>query len=165
MYSEPALPWYKHRFVWFIVAIPFSAVVMGGIIIYLAVTSDDGLVADDYYKKGLAINRSLERDALAIEKEVSADIEIDNEKNVIKMIFNKGNIENYPEVLQLKLQFATHANNDVQVELHHGQYNKYIGYLKKSLPEGKWYFELSDGKWRLNAHANIIKSINVSLKP
>ena len=165
MNIESALPWYKHRFVWFVVAIPFAAVVMGVIMIYLATTSDDGLVADDYYKKGLAINRSLERDAAANEKEISANIEVDNEQGTIKIILNKGNLKIYPEILQLKLQFATHASNDVQVELHHGQNNQYIGYMKKPLPEGKWYFELSGGEWRLNAHANIKKRVNISFRP
>ena len=165
MNNSSPLPWYKHRFVWFIIAIPFSAVVMGAIMLWLAVTSDDGLVTDDYYKEGLAINRNLERDALAAEKEISAELELDNERGVIKIIFNKGSIETYPDIFQLKMQFATHANNDVQVDLHHGQDNKYIGYLKKSLLEGKWYFELSDDKWRLNAHANIKKNINISFKP
>jgi len=157
MNSEFSLPWYKHRFVWFVVAIPFSAVVMGVIMIWLAVSSDDGLVTDDYYKKGLAINRSLERDASAVEKKVSANIEMDSGQGIVKLIFDKGDLDIYPEVLQLKLQFATHASNDVQVALLHGQTNQYIGYIKKPLPEGKWYFELSDGSWRLNAHA-ILKS-------
>ena len=51
--------------VWMIIMIPFSAVVMGGVMLTLAVSSDDGLVTDDYYRKGLQINRTLERDALA----------------------------------------------------------------------------------------------------
>jgi len=135
------------------------------IMIWLATTSSDGLVADDYYKKGLAINRNLQRDAVALENSISADFTMDNVEGVIKVNFEKGKLENYPETLQLKMQFATHANNDKLVELHHGLNNQYIGYIKKPLPEGKWYFELSDGKWRLNAHATLKSRMSLLLKP
>ena len=44
--------WYQEGYVWLVIAIPGLAVVMGVVLITLASTSFDGLVADDYYKKG-----------------------------------------------------------------------------------------------------------------
>ena len=66
--------WYREPMVWLIIMIPFSAVIMGGVLLTLAVSSDDGLVTDDYYKKGLQINRTLERDALAASYEIAGEI-------------------------------------------------------------------------------------------
>ena len=41
-----------------VLAIPASAVVAGAVILVLANTTWDGLVADDYYQQGMQINRS-----------------------------------------------------------------------------------------------------------
>ena len=61
------LPWYKYKLVWMIIAIPAASVIAGINMIYLAVNTDDGLVVDDYYKEGMAINQSLQRDKTAAE--------------------------------------------------------------------------------------------------
>lgn len=153
--NKMVLPWYKHRFVWLIIAIPFSAVIMGIIMIWLAVESNDGLVADDYYKKGLEINRSLERDVEADELLLGARLEIDNRAGLVNLYFDKGKLEHLPATARLKLQFATKDASDMEIELLRGQKNQYIGHLGKRLSKGKWYLELSDGSWRLNSHAVI----------
>ena len=47
----------------------------GAVTIWLAVSSSDGLVADDYYKRGLAINQELRRDQAALDLGIAAAIE------------------------------------------------------------------------------------------
>ena len=54
-------PWYKDRWPWILIAGPATVVVAGFITLWMAVVSDDGLVTDDYYKQGLAINQTLAR--------------------------------------------------------------------------------------------------------
>ena len=54
-------PWYRQRWPWLLMAGPALVVVASLYSGWLAVTSDDGVVADDYYKRGLSINRRLER--------------------------------------------------------------------------------------------------------
>jgi hypothetical protein len=158
-------PWYRYPFVWMILGIPFSAVVMGVIMIWLAVTTDDGLVEDDYYKQGMAINRDLNRDVFAKENGISAELEMSNAEGWIKLGLIKGALVNYPEALRLKLQYATHDHNDVQVVLNHGQGNQYIGMIKEPLIQGKWYLELHEGKWRLNGHINAAEQVQLLLQP
>ena len=72
MISVDNKPWYRFPLVWMLVAIPFSAVIMGVVMIWLAVDTDDGLVADDYYKLGMEINRVIKRDQKASELGLSA---------------------------------------------------------------------------------------------
>ena len=48
-----------------VLAIPAAAVVVGVVMLVLANVTWDGLVVDDYYRRGLEINRSLARDAEA----------------------------------------------------------------------------------------------------
>lgn len=158
-------PWYRYPFVWMIIAIPSSAVIMGFHFLWLAVTTDDGLVADDYYKQGMAINRDLHRDSFAKENGISAHLEMDNAETWIKLILNKGVLEVYPESLQLKLQYAMHDHNDVNLVLNHGQGDQYIGMIRQPLIQGKWYLELSHGEWRLNGHFNARQPVNLLLEP
>jgi len=153
-------PWYSFPLVWMMIAIPFSAVIMGVIMIWLAVDTDDGLVADDYYKRGLEINRVIKRDKKAAELGLSAIIEFDNSTRIIRIVFDKGLLETYPKSLPLHLQHATRENSDVTVWLDHGINDQYIGHVKQAITEGVWYFEISgkggaDEGWKLNARNHV----------
>jgi uncharacterized protein len=58
-------PWYRERWPWALFAGPGSVIVAGIVTMTVAAGSNDGVVADDYYKRGLAINESIERDVRA----------------------------------------------------------------------------------------------------
>jgi hypothetical protein len=51
--------WYRERWPWLLIAGPALVVVASLASAWLAIASDDGLVAQDYYKQGLLINRKL----------------------------------------------------------------------------------------------------------
>lgn len=157
-------PWFKHPLVWMMIAIPFSAVIMGVIMIYLAVTTDDGLVADDYYKQGLAINEVISRDIKATELGLNAIIELDSTTQAIKVQFDKGSLESYPDTLLLSLRYATRAKSDVSVTLNHGIGDQYIGVVGKAISQGVWYFEISDQDWKLNARTHVGEKNIIHLK-
>ncbi len=155
MLIEQSKPWYKYPLVWMMVLIPFTAVIMGVVMIWLAVDTDDGLVADDYYKQGLEINRVILRDKKAAELGLSAVIKFDNNNRVIHLIFNKGALASFPDTLQLSFQHATRANSDVSVIMNHGINNQYIGNIKEALTEGIWYFEVIDNDWKISARSRV----------
>jgi hypothetical protein len=71
------LPWYRYGWVWFVIAIPLAAVLGGIATAIVAVRTSDGVVAADYYKRGLAINEALSRRdrarALGLAVELTAD--------------------------------------------------------------------------------------------
>ena len=88
---EPmSLPWYKYKLVWMIIAIPAASVIAGINMIYLAVNTDDGLVVDDYYKEGMAINQSLQRDKTAAELGLTARLVIEQSGDMVTLNRNKG---------------------------------------------------------------------------
>lgn len=153
-------PWYKYPLLWMMISIPFSAVIMGVVMIWLAIDTDDGLVADDYYKQGMEINRVISRDKKAAELGLSAVIEFDNDARIIRLRFDKGLLESFPKSLPLQLQHATRENSDKTVLLDHGMGDQYIGHLKQHISEGIWYFEISDKSdadtgWKLNARHHV----------
>ena len=166
--SEQSKPWYKYPLVWMMIFIPFTAVIMGVVMIWLAIDTDDGLVVDDYYKQGLEINRVIERDKKAAELGLNAVIEFDNSTRLIKLVFNKGLLESYPVNLPLQLQHATRENSDITIILNHGMANQYVGQLKQSISEGIWYFKISgmdgDAGWKLNTRSRVQAQNTIQLQ-
>ena len=65
-------PWYRQFWPWFLIAIPLFAVITGLFTVVIATVTSDGLVVDDYYKRGLSINRVLARDQQAAELGIKA---------------------------------------------------------------------------------------------
>lgn len=57
---KPAAPWWKFGHVWLVVAGPAVVVVASFITLYLAVTRPDPVVAEDYYRRGLDINKGMD---------------------------------------------------------------------------------------------------------
>lgn len=59
-----SLPWWKYGHVWLVIAGPAIVVVASFITLYLAVTRPDPVVTEDYYRKGIEINKTLGDDAV-----------------------------------------------------------------------------------------------------
>lgn len=68
------IPWYRQRWPWLLMLPPMAAVIGCVITIVLAVRSNDGVVAADYYKRGLAINAELSRSERAAELGLTAEV-------------------------------------------------------------------------------------------
>lgn len=61
--SDSTAPWWKFGYVWLVIAGPAVVVVASFITLYLAVTRPDPVVTEDYYRKGIEINKTLGDDA------------------------------------------------------------------------------------------------------
>lgn len=57
-----AKPWWKHGHVWLLISGPAAVVVASLVTAWIAVASPDPVVAEDYYRRGIEINRTLARD-------------------------------------------------------------------------------------------------------
>jgi hypothetical protein len=163
MVTEITKPWYRYPLVWMLIAIPASAVAVCSVIIWFAVTTNDGLVVDDYYRQGLAINQVLERDQYAAANKLSAKLNVLESERLVMLDFNKGLLAEYPETLELNFRHATRGDSDVALTLLHGQGSQYISYLQHSLPTGFWYIEVGNKDWRLNARSRLEDMPNIEL--
>ena len=56
--------WYRQRWPWILIAGPLTVVVACIATTVIAVRSDDGVVAGDYYKRGLLVNQRLPKDGV-----------------------------------------------------------------------------------------------------
>ena len=167
---QDIIPWFKQPLVWMLIAIPLSAVVMGVIMFYLAVTTDDGLVAEDYYKKGLTINRQLKKEEVAKQLELSAIVDVDANSGFIRVIFNNGQMGEYPSQIQFALKHATKEQLDQSIVLQKGIENNYVGSIANGVQQGVWYIELTNAldqqavQWRLQKRAKLQKLTSVKIQ-
>jgi hypothetical protein len=146
--NETSPSWHKENYVWMIIFFPLLAVVGGIITIYLAIQSNDGLVVDDYYKKGLEINRTLERDQLAADYQLQADVTLDETTEEVVIVLNANSNFSYPENLSVTFLHSTRAGFDKEVNMLLTQKNVYRGHLSQ-LHSGKWYVHIQRDDWRL----------------
>ena len=79
----PSAPWYREPWPWILMSGPLIVVLAGLATLALAMATSDGLVADDYYKQGLAINRVIERGARAGLLGIGARVEFDPARNAV----------------------------------------------------------------------------------
>jgi hypothetical protein len=75
--STAPLPWYREPWPWILMGLPAIAVVASLASGLLALDGADPVVTDNYYQRGLDVNRDLERLRHAAEGQVHASVEFD----------------------------------------------------------------------------------------
>jgi hypothetical protein len=142
-------PWYRQPLVWMLIAIPASSVLFGIVMLLLAVYSDDGLVVDDYYRRGLEINRELARDRTAARLGLDAAVAFDPRNQVIRAeVSARDPGALLPNRLTLRLVHPTRSGLDRVVELRISGMGRYSGNLDR-LEDGDWHLQLETDSWRI----------------
>jgi hypothetical protein len=141
-------PWYRHAWPWLLMAGPAAVLLAGAATTWIAFASADGLVAEDYYKQGLSINRRLAREEAARRHGISARLELSTSISVT--------LEGAaPEALFVHLAHATRAGHDVRLRLARSDSGVYQAPLP-ALPAGRWQIVIEDprGNWRILKEAS-----------
>ena len=160
----PAKPWYREPWPWLLMAGPCVVIVAGFFTLWLAIKSDDGLVADDYYKRGLAINQTLSRARRAEQLALVARVVLgDGTARARVTLTGAGKL---PETLRLRLVHPTRAVADEVLELHAVTPGVYAGSLTVALA-GRRVVMLEDlaRTWRLAGEATGSAQAAVVLTP
>ncbi|MCL2076216.1 MAG: FixH family protein [Betaproteobacteria bacterium] len=146
------MPWYKYPWPWFLFGLPAIVVIAGFYTLFLAKTSFDGMVEDDYYKRGLGINHDIARDHKAADLGLTAEAMIGRGEARVFLESTTGMA--FPENLVLHFRYATRAGMDQAVLLtYDGSF--YAGSMEQLVP-GKWRLALenvaledTDDAWRI----------------
>ncbi|WP_018411733.1 FixH family protein [Methyloversatilis thermotolerans] len=145
-------PWYRHRWPWILMAGPFIVVVAGIVTAWLAIRSNDALVADDYYKQGLSINRTLERERraemLGLEVTLSAVPEA-NDATRLDVVLKARDAADLPTRIRMLLAHPTRGDLDRELLLD-GQAGHYGGVVR-ALQATHWKVLIEDEarSWRV----------------
>lgn len=147
MTERDNIAWYRQFWPWFLISFPLAAVLAGVATFWIAARNPDGLVEDDYYKKGLAINRTLDRDRVAAQAGLTAQLRMTPQTATVLL---HGRLARLPDRLLLRILHPTRAGMDQQVVLTRTARGDYAGAATLAGP-GKWHVLLQDegGAWRL----------------
>jgi hypothetical protein len=145
-----AKPWYREPWPWLLMSGPIIVVIAGFFTLWLAVKSDDGLVADDYYKRGLAINQMLSRATRAEQLAMGARAELGIES--VRLTVTGAGV--LPDTLRVRLVHPTRAVDDQVLEVRTVSSGVYAGALSAPI-DGRRVVILEDlaKTWRLAGEA------------
>ena len=157
--SVTTIPWYRQPWPWLLMAGPAIVVVAGFVTLALAIQSSDGLVADDYYKQGKAINMTITRDARAQELGYRASLSMMADGHVTLNFIAEAPAVN---TLRLNLHHPTRAGFDREILLAPAADGSYAAAMPP-INATRWSMTLEDEArtWRLtgywNAGANAVQ--------
>lgn len=154
---DTAQPWYREPWPWLLMAGPATVVVAGIVTIAMAIATDDGVVADDYYKRGLAIDRVLDRVARAQALGLVADVRLAADGRVVVDLSSRlPATDARPAQIMLHLVHPGRAAGDLRLRLlpDCAGCASYTGRVPQ-LEAVAWRMEIESESWRLPPNAAI----------
>ena len=141
-------PWYQEPWPWILMAPPAAAVLAGIATIWIAVASADGLVAEDYYKQGLALNKVIAREEHAHALGITASVQLSRGRIRVRL---EGAA---PPALFVHLAHRTRAGLDQRLRLARAG-ESYEAEMAPLAP-GAWraFIEDPQGAWRIVKEAS-----------
>ena len=141
-------PWYREPWPWLLMLGPFAVVIAAMYTAWLAISTSDGLVADDYYKQGLSVNKTIASSELAKSLGLAVGFRVTESGFVMKLTARDKSFV-APPALVVTLSHPTRAGLD-QSQVFTREGETYTGRLR--LPRsGHWLVLIEDESksWRL----------------
>nr|WP_086940105.1 FixH family protein [Thaumasiovibrio occultus] len=140
-------PWYRQFWPWFLIALPTCAVVASISTFIIFNNNPVSLVAEDYYKRGKAINVDFSRVDVATERGLQAWVSLDGPKGYLRL--DKGDLPFFP-ALRVIFSHRTLEGRDTSAMLQPDAAGTYRFTLDKAL-EGPWHLKVEsvDKEWLL----------------
>jgi len=148
MQVEDTKPWYQQFWPWALMVMPATAVVAGLYTYSLAASGSSGLVVDDYYNVGKAINYSLAKGQKAADMGLHGNLVLNGQS--VRLLLNNAEIQSQQQLF-LRLYHATRSGLDQSVVLGNAGAGVWSGQVQ-GLAAGKWHVHLAsqDESWRLS---------------
>lgn len=161
--SKHALPWYRQPWPWFLIGLPASAVIAGGVTLWLAISTSDGLVVDDYYKQGLAVHQAMERSQRAVDLGLQAQMRLQASGFEIDLTGRAPGA--VPERIRVTFSHPTRGGLDQSIVLE-GSQGRFSGTYRELLA-GRWDIQIEDEArlWRMNGAATLPAETEIRIMP
>ncbi len=143
-------PWYRQRWPWLLFAGPAIVVVASFATLMLAAASDDGVIADDYYKRGLLINREIDRTVRADAMHLGAVLRVTPEGVATLAIDGFADASAAPPMVSVHVAHPTRAGQDRTITLVRGPGDVYVGVIAPR-PAGRRLVSVEGDLWKLPA--------------
>jgi len=149
-------PWYRQGWPWFLISIPLTSVLLGFLMLYLGLSTNNSLVVDDYYKQGKGINLRIQRDKTAsllglsarvskIDASLVLDLKLAQQLVPEALLAEARSLREsfqYPTALKLAFVHVTQASKDFEVLFENFGGARYIAPLATMPAEGRWRMHL-----------------------
>lgn len=160
------IPWYKQPLVWMVIVIPGFAVVGGLSLLAVSIYIDDGVIVDDYYKRGKEINRVLVRDKKAVELGLRGMSIYSPEQSRLDITLASSTGAALPQTVQINLYHGTRGQMDVSLLLQQqGNTGHYQATLTTQLASGPWNVQLGTDDWRIHGRLHMPNVKTAVLQP
>ncbi len=106
-----AKPWYREPWPWILAIGPALVVVAGIVTAVIAYKTNDGLVTEDYYKKGLAVNQTIAQSDRAAAAGVQAGVRVTSDILSVRLSAKDASFAK-PSTLVVTLSHPTRAGLD-----------------------------------------------------
>lgn len=145
--NEPVTRWHQEPLAWLVFAIPLGTIAACALLYAIASSNSDSLVVDDYYKRGLQINKVLDREARAAERGLAIGVDTLRD-GILEFSLAAAAADYQPEMLAVRLSHATRSEVDQTLTARHAGSGRYVATPATLLP-GPWYVDVSSDDWRL----------------
>jgi hypothetical protein len=141
-------PAWREPLVWMVVGIPAATIVAGLFTWWIAAQRADSNVAEDWYKRGLAINRSIERESKAQALGLRADLTMPAEHDLRLTL--TGPASALPPTVTVTLTHPVRAEQDRKLTLDRQADGVYRTVSPQVAP-GHWGLAIEARDWRIAA--------------
>ncbi len=138
-----AAAWYREPWPWLLIAGPLTVVVACMATAVIAIRSDDGVVAGDYYKRGLLVNQQLPKDGAHV-PHLAATLSLDP----------RGEVRIHPEAgdaqgtfLRITLAHPASGARETITLSRNGE-GEFVGNMADARP-GRWIVSVESADWPL----------------
>ncbi|MGH1469742.1 MAG: FixH family protein [Cellvibrionaceae bacterium] len=142
--NEKNLPWYKVTWFWIIISPLILVVFACAVTITIAFKNSDDVVIGNYYKEGLLINDTKDRQQLAATMGLSGEMFFDLALGEVTVVFEASDKEQtMPSTLRLTLSHPANEEKDFSMTLQKKLPGEsYFSELPKRLSH-KWYWSIT----------------------
>ncbi|BDM64123.1 hypothetical protein NFHSH190041_15750 [Shewanella sp. NFH-SH190041] len=154
----PTLPWYKQFWPWFLIILPTCVVIASLITMKIALDNADALVAEDYYKRGKAINMDLSKITYA--RQLGMQFSVSQTTQMpYQLILTQHGGPAYRAGLSVELYHPTLAQQDQEFMATSDPSGRFSIHLEQPLT-GEWELRLQsfDDSWRLQQRIDFSQS-------
>ena len=145
-------PW-REPFVWLVFGIPALTVVAGLFTWWIAAQRADSNVAEDWYKRGMTINRSLERESRAQALGLSAEVTLADEHDLRVRLIGRAEA---PATLVVSLTHPVRAEQDRRLSLDRQADGSYR-IVSPQVGVGNWGLAIEAQDWRLAVRRIVLR--------
>ncbi len=160
--KTPVKPGYKQLWPWLVFSIPLLTIVAGVITYFIAADQPHNLVKDDYFKEGLAVNRSLDKIKNASELGLKATLTQDIENQLLKLALDS--LQPVEAQVVVTLSHPTQSKLDRVIKMESVSKNEFLGQLPE-LPAAYWYVSITDdqGEWEIKSRWHVSDSVSLNI--